>query len=128
MNEKYLELFKDIVRTTAVLAERVMDYDKDKNDEKGFQTAQRMRDDYLELNEKLRQDNYKLERADFARLLVGAIVITQNMETDLKTREKAIQGYKIDVIPKLERVVNESEETEEAQKLAEEVFSIEIDE
>lgn len=124
MHEKYLALFREIARATSVLAERVMDYDKEKNDEKGFQTAQQMRDDYLDLVDKLQNDLPNLERADFARLLVGAVVVTQNMETEIKAREKAMQGYKIDIIPKLERVVNESEETEDAKKLAEEVFNI----
>lgn len=124
MHEKYLALFREIARATSVLAERVMDYDKEKNDDKGFQTAQQMRDDYLNLVDKLQNDLPNLERADFARLLVGAIVVTQNLETEIKAREKAMQGYKIDIIPKLERVVNESEETEGAKKLAEEVFNI----
>lgn len=124
MHEKYLALFREIARATSVLAERVMDYDKEKNDEKGFQTAQQMRDDYLDLVDKLQNDLPNLERVDFARLLIGAVVVTQNMETEIKAREKAMQGYKIDIIPKLERVVNESEETEDAKKLAEEVFNI----
>lgn len=124
MHEKYLALFREIARATSVLAERVMDYDKEKNDDKGFQTAQQMRDDYLDLVDKLQNDLPNLERADFARLLVGAVVVTQNMETEIKAREKAMQGYKIDIIPKLERVVNESEETKDAKKLAEEVFNI----
>ena len=45
MDKKYLQLLTEIVKTTAILSEKVMDYDHKKNDQKGMETAQLMRDD-----------------------------------------------------------------------------------
>ena len=46
MDKRYVELFKELAKATAVSAEQVMDYDRAKNDEEGLKTAQTMRDDY----------------------------------------------------------------------------------
>jgi len=39
MDKKYIELFKEIASSTASSAEQVMDYDKAKGDDKGFEAA-----------------------------------------------------------------------------------------
>ena len=127
MDKKYIQLFKKLCKTMTLLAEQVMDYNRSQKDNKGEETAQIMRDDYQKLYDRIEAkdfDSNSLQRADFAKLLVGAVVIMQNLEDQAKQRQKAIQGYKIDLIPKLEKVVNETETTEEALEKAKEIFQI----
>lgn len=127
MDKKYIQLFKELCKTMTLLAEQVMDYNHSQKDSKGEETAQIMRDDYQKLHDRIEAkdfDSNSLQRADFAKLLVGAVVVMQNLEEQVKQRQKAIQGYKIDLIPKLEKVVNETETTEEALEKANEIFQI----
>lgn len=127
MDKKYIQLFKELCKTMTLLAEQVMDYNHSQKDNKGEETAQIMRDDYQKLYDRIDTkdfDSNSLQRADFAKLLVGAVVVMQNLEEQVKQRQKAIQGYKIDLIPKLEKVVNETETTEEALEKAKEIFQI----
>ena len=127
MHDKYLILFKELTRSMEVLAERVMDYNHKKNDAEGLKTAQIMRDDYQNLNDRLRDENFDIQtltKSDFAKFLVAAFVIVQNIEDKIKSEQIAINSYKIDVIPKLERIVNNTQTDEEALKLASEIFQI----
>ena len=127
MDNKYLILFREIARTTEVLAERVMAYDKEKNDEKGEQTAQTMRDDFAKLHDKLSASNLdtnSISRMEWAKILVGAMVISNNLSEEIEQRKKALSGYKIDLIPKLNRIINETKTDEEAITLANELFEI----
>lgn len=127
MDNKYLILFREIARTTEVLAERVMAYDKEKKDEKGEQTAQTMRDDYAKLHDKLSASNLdtnSISRMEWAKILVGAMVISNNLSEEIEQRKKALSGYKIDLIPKLNRIINETKTDEEAITLANELFEI----
>ena len=127
MDKKYIQLFKELCKTMTLLAEQVMDYNHSQKDNKGEETAQIMRDDYQKLYDRIEEkdfDSNSLQRADFAKLLVGAVVVMQNLEEQVKQRQKAIQGYKIDLIPKLEKVVNDTETTEEALEKAKEIFQI----
>lgn len=130
MNEKYLKLLKEIAHTVPIYAERVMDYDKQKNDDKGLATAQTMRDDFQKLYDRMNKKDFNpdsLSRADFAKFLVGAFIISENLTAQIKTIRQSINGYKIDIIPKLDRIVNETKTDEESLKLANEIFQI-IDE
>ena len=127
MDKRYLQLFKEMSKTIVILAEQVMDYNHKKKDDKGEQHAQTLRDSYQKLYDKLNATDFKLdslERPDFARLLVGSMIVAQNIEDRIKQQQKAIDGYRIDLIPKLDRILNESNTTEEAIKLANEIFQI----
>jgi len=127
MDKKYLNLFVQITQTIAVLAEDVMDLNKKNDDEKGFKTAEIMRNDFQNLHDKISEKDFdpsSLTRADFAKILVGSIIIMQNLEEKVKNIQTAIQGYKIDTIPKLDRVVNEAKTEEEAIELANQLFQI----
>ena len=125
MNAKYRELFTLIARTTSNLAEEVMNLHKQNEEEKEFKTAQVMRDDYLNLHDKLTSEE-ALTKADFARILVGAIIVANQLETRIKNDQKALQGYTVDIIPKLDQINNEPDE-EKALKLASEIFEIKED-
>lgn len=125
MHSKYLQLFKELARATAVSAEQVMDYNKSKNDEKGFDVAKTLRDDYEILYDKISAEDFNgiLTKADFARLAVGSYIITNNINDRITTLKKSLAGYQTDLIPKLEEVIK-AENDEEAMKIAEEKFII----
>ena len=126
MHKKYLELFKELTRATAVAAEQVMDYDKEKNDDKGFETAKTMRDDFETLHEKLAAESFdgNLTKAEYAKLLVGCYVIVGNLQDRIEALKKAIAGYQSDLVPKLSKII-EAENDAEAQKLADEHLMVE---
>lgn len=126
MHKKYLELFKELTRATAVAAEQVMDYDKEKNDDKGFETAKTMRDDFEALHEKLAVESFdgNLTKAEYAKLLVGCYVIVGNLQDRIEALKKAIAGYQSDLVPKLSKII-EAENDAEAQKLADEHLMVE---
>jgi len=126
MTKEYIELFKILTHGAEVLAERVSDYDTKKGDKKNADMALNMRDNYKEIREKFEKEDFDsktLTRADYAKLFICAYIVSQNLEAQLKQMEKALQGYRIDLIPKLNRVMEESENTFDAVKLAEELFS-----
>ena len=124
MDKQYMDLFKELARATAVSAEQVMDYDKAQNDEKGFETAKVMRDDYEALYDRL-NDDYSMNRADAAKLLVGIMIQLNHMQDKIVALRKATTGYQTDVIPKLQEIVDNVNITdEEIAKLADEKFII----
>ena len=122
MDKKYKDLFTLIAQTTANTAEQVMDLHKANNEENSYKTAEIMRNDYLKLYDKLNSTD-ELTKADYARLLVGAIIVTNGIENRIKSEQEAIKGYKIDVIPKLDQI-NNADTEEEAINLASELFQI----
>ena len=81
-----------------------------------------MRNDYAKLYDKLDDTEEELTRAEYLKLLAGAYIITNNMEDKIKAQRKAIEGYKIDIIPKLSRIMNETSDDEKALLLANELF------
>jgi hypothetical protein len=128
MDKKYLQLFSELAHAVEVLSEQVMEYDRKKNDTKGEQTAQSMRDDYANLYDKLRNNaEAQITKSDYAKLLVAAYIVVNNIEDRIKGERKAIEGYKIDIIPKLSRINDETTNDAEASALAEEIFKIQQD-
>ena len=125
MDKIYIELFTLISQSVSNLAEQVMNNHQDKGEEKQQETAQIMRDDYLNLHDKLTSGK-ELDKADFARLLVGAIIITNQLDVRIKNEQKALDGYKIDIIPKLDRINNT--EADQVASLAEELFKVKEEE
>lgn len=127
MDNKYLTLFREIARNTEIMAERVMAYDKEKKDDKGEKTAQAMRDDFAKLHDKFAAKDFNpdtITRSEWAKILVGAMVISNNLEEEIKKIKNAQRGYKIDLIPKLNRIMEETETDEEALTLANGLFEI----
>lgn len=121
MDKKYAELFTLISQSVANLAEQVMNDHQDKGETKEQEVAQTMRDDYIALKEKLNNEE-ELNKSDFARLLVGAIIITNQLDARIKNEQKALDGYKLDIIPKLDRI--NSTEPDEVPSLAAELFRV----
>lgn len=124
MDKKYIELFKELAHATEVSAEQVMEYDKSKNDDKGYETAQFMREDYAKLYDKLRAEDFDgtLTKEEFAKLLVGCYVIAGQLQDRINALKKAITGYQTDLIPKLDKIVQA--DAEDAMKIANEEFVI----
>ena len=125
MDKQYITLFRDLAQATAASAEAVMDYDREKGDEKGLATATTMRDDFQTLVSSI--DNlkldYQLNKSDAARLLVGAMIQVNQLQDRINNLKKAMTGYQTDVIPKLQAVVD-AENDEAASKIANEKFII----
>jgi hypothetical protein len=85
-----------------------------------------MRDDYAKLYDIMRDENFNyttLTKSEYAKILVATLIVVNNIENRISAEQKAVQGYKIDVIPKLERIVNELKEDENVNKLASELFT-----
>ena len=121
MDSKYLELFTLIAQQIANLAEQVMNDHQDKGETKEQETAQTMRDDYLNLHDKL-TSNQELNKADYARILVGAIIIVNQLTARIQNEQKALDGYKLDIIPKLDQINNT--EYDEVPALAAKLFTV----
>jgi hypothetical protein len=106
----------------------VMDYDAEKKDEKGFATAQTMRDEYQDLKARIEvTDEYILNKQDAARLLIGAVIQINQLQDRINNLKKAMAGFQSDVVPKLQEVVD-AETDEAAQEIANKKFIIENNE
>ena len=126
MNQKYRELFYLIARSSANIGEQVMNMHLNQHEEIQAQTAEKMRDDFIDLADKFDAktfDSEKITKSDYARLLVGTIIIVNQVENRIKSDQKALEGYKLDVLPKLDQI-NNAENDEAAMKLAAELFEI----
>lgn len=125
MHKKYIELFKELAHATEIAAEQVMEYDKSKNDDKGYETAKTMRDDYAALYDKIKNETFDgvLTKAEYAKILVGCYVTVGNLQDRIQALQKAIAGYQTDLVPKLDAVIA-AESDEQAQAIAEEQFQI----
>ena len=125
MDKRYITLFKELAQATAVSAEQVMEYDRGKGDEKGLETATIMRDDYQALVDSITSadENYQLNKADAARLLVGAMIQVNQLQDRINNLKKAMSGYQADVIPKLQEIVD-LENDDDVAKVANEKFII----
>ena len=125
MESKYLNLCKELARATAVTAEQVMDYNHNQNDEQGLKTAETMRDDFQKLYDKLTDEKFDgtLTKAEYAKLLVGAYIINNNLRTKVAELKKSIQGYEEELIPRLQKIIDSSED--QYLSVAEEILTIE---
>lgn len=124
MNKEYQNLFKELAHAVELLAEQVMEYDHNHNDDKGEKTAQIMRDDFATLTDKLSAEELVLERNDYIKLLTGTYIIINNLEDKITNIRNTINGYKTNVNAKLQRIMNETKTDEEANILANELFNI----
>ena len=124
MDKKYITLFKDLAQATAASAETVMDYDREKGDKKGLETATIMRDNFQALISRIDVTEYVLNKSDAAKLLAGAMIQVNQIQDRINNLKKAMTGYQSDLIPKLQKVV-EAENDEAAGKIANEEFIIE---
>lgn len=125
MDKKYVTLFKELAQATAASAETVMDYDKEKGDEKGFETARIMRDDFQDLVSRIDVTEYVMSKADAAKLLVGTMIMVNQLNDRMEAYKKAMVGYQTDVIPKLQEIVDNAADDADAAEMANKKFIIE---
>lgn len=124
MDNVYKNLFTEMCHTAAVLAEQVMDYDKKQGDTSGYQTAEAMRNDYQKLEDALVANN-ELTYNEYVKLLAASYIIINNIQDRIKVNQKVIDNYKIDIIPKLSRIMDETKDNPEKTKtLSAELFKI----
>ena len=100
-----------------------MDYDREKGDEKGLETATTMRDDFQELASRI-TDDYEMTQPDAARLLVAAMIQLNQIQDRINNLKNAMAGYQSDVVPKLQDIVDNAKEEGAAAQMANEKFVI----
>lgn len=124
MDKKYITLFKELAQSVAASAETVMDYDREKGDEKGLENATIMRDNFQELVGRIDVTEYVISKADVAKFLIASTIITNQIQTKINALKTALAGYQTDLIPKLQDILDNASSEEEIQKMAEEKFTI----
>lgn len=124
MDKKYITLFKELAQSVAASAETVMDYDREKGDEKGLENATIMRDNFQELVGRIDVTEYVISKADVAKFLIASTIITNQIQTKINALKTALAGYQTDLIPKLQDILDNTSSEEEVQKMAEEKFTI----
>lgn len=124
MNEYYVKLFKEVLFNCEVLSEKVMDYNKehDKNDE--YETANKMRNDFANLHDRMEDPAYVPTKNDYIVILAATYITAQNLEDHAATLEKVAKGYRMEVIPRLTRIIDETQDDEGAKELAEKIFQL----
>lgn len=122
MNEKYKTLFALIAQNMENIAERAMEDDKAKNDIQAYKTAKEMRSKYAHLYDLLTSKTveYIPMKNDIIDLYIGANIIAQQVEARVKREQAALQGYKLDLIPKLEKAMKNEDEIEKIFTIQEE--------
>ena len=130
MDKRYITLFRDLAQATAASAESVMDYDREKGDEKALETATTMRDDFQALTDKINEagDAYEMDKSDVARLLVGAMIQVNQLQDRINNLKKAMSGYQTDVVPKLQAILDGATDDAVAIQMANEKFIIQENE
>jgi hypothetical protein len=124
MDNKYITLFKELAQATAASAETVMDYDREKGDEKGLATATSMRDDFQNLADKIAGDPYLMSKGDAGKLLVASMIIVNQLQSRIKNLHSAIEGYQNDLMPKLQHILDDCEDDDAASDMANQIFVI----
>jgi hypothetical protein len=130
MDKKYVQLFKELTRATAVASEQVMDYDKSKNDEEGLKAAQRLRDDYENLNQEIVEggDEWVPDKSQATKLLLASMIQITQLKDKIEALHKAMVGYNTDLVPKLQEIVDTAADDEAAKKMANEKFILDDNE
>ena len=123
MNKTYRELFTAIARALEINAERVMEVNKEKGDEKGLTAATTLRQDYATLYDNLKNEAYVPTKADYARLLIGCSIVVTQLVGKIKREQDIVNAYKTDTMPKLNQIVA-AESEEAAQELVNKLFTI----
>lgn len=114
MDKQYIGLFKLIAQTMENTAEMAMEENKKKDNLEDYRTAQEMRDDYARIKDELSSNkDYIPDKADIAKILVGANLAMTNIDARIKRDKKALMAYDLDLVPKLKKALAEPEKVEE---------------
>lgn len=122
MNEKYKTLFALIAQNMENIAERAMEDDKAKNDMQAYKTAKEMRSKYARLHDLLTSKTveYIPVKNDIIDIYIGANIVAQQIEARIRREQIGLQGYRLDLIPKLEKAMKNEDEIEKIFTIQEE--------
>ena len=122
MNEKYKTLFALIAQNMENIAERAMEDDKAKNDMQAYKIAKEMRSKYARLHDLLTSKTveYTPTKNDIIDLYIAVNIVAQQIEARVRREQTALQGYRLDLIPKLEKAMKSEDEFEKIFTIQEE--------
>lgn len=125
MNAEYRELFQMVAQNAAINAENGMDvFRKDDSEDhtKEINDLERARNRFNEIEDKLKDDNSELNKADYLMLYTGAMVCATALEKNISTMNAVIKEYRENLIPKLKEVLLQQDE-EKYQELIKDYFN-----
>ena len=125
MNAEYRELFQMVAQNAAINAENCMDaFRKDDSEDhtKEISDLERARNRFNEIEDKLKDGNSELNKADYLMLYTGAMVCATALEKNISTMNAVIKEYKENLIPKLKEVLLQQDE-EKYQELIKDYFN-----
>ena len=125
MNAEYRELFQMVAQNAAINAENGMDaFRKDDSEDhtKEIGDLERARNRFNEIEDKLKDGNSELNKADYLMLYTGAVVCATALEKNISTMNAVIKEYKENLIPKLKEVLLQQDE-EKYQELIKDYFN-----
>ena len=125
MNAEYRELFQMIAQNAAINVENGMDIfqkDNSKDHTKEIGDLERARNRFNEIEDKLKDGNSELNKADYLMLYTGATVCATALEKNIATMNAVIKEYKENLIPKLKEVLLQQDE-EKYQELIKDYFN-----
>ena len=125
MNAEYRELFQMVAQNAAINAENGMDaFRKDDSGDhtKEINDLEKARNRFNEIEDKLKDGNSELNKADYLMLYTGAMVCATVLEKNISTMNAVIKEYKENLIPKLKEVLLQQDE-EKYQELIKDYFN-----
>lgn len=115
MDKQFSNLFLQVVTNCEVAAEESRDQDNP--------AAEELREKFGALRDKLTADpNATLTRSEYLQILVGCMIVKNQLLTEILKYQETVQHYSMVVIPRLERIMNETKNDAEAAALAKEIF------
>ena len=109
-----------IARAVELSAEQV--YENNIKNNEDTHAAEVMRKEYATLYDNLSKDDFIPAKVDYARLLIGCSIVVTQLKRKVEAEQKALEGYRVDTIPKLDQIMQTKTE-KEALELAQKLFS-----
>ena len=125
MNAEYRELFQMVAQNAAINAENGMDvFRKDDSEDHAdkINDLEKARNRFNEIEDKLKNPDSELNKADYLMLYTGAMVCATALEKNISIMNAVIKEYKENLIPKLKEVLLQQDE-EKYQELIEDYFN-----
>ena len=125
MNAEYRELFQMVAQNAAINAENGMDAfrrDDSEDHTKEISDLEKAHNRFNEIEDKLKDGNSELNKADYLMLYTGAMVCATALEKNISTMNAVIKEYKENLIPKLKEVLLQQDE-EKYQELIKDYFN-----
>lgn len=121
LTQQYKDLFALVARNGAINGEKAMDVISEKNPEEDLTNTKKMTQDFRDLEDKIEADE-ELTLLDFIHLWVGASISRTVIAKNVDTWTAVVKAYDEDLIPKLYKVAQSSNDDTKWQELVEEYF------